>query len=63
MFYFGRPIKASYELEDAGFYKVHKNLKRFHEAGHDTDYFYYEIERREKYEIGDNIQLKIRSFM
>ncbi|MBI6871352.1 hypothetical protein I6U51_01360 [Clostridium aciditolerans] len=63
MFYFGRPIKASYEIEDMGFYKAHKNLKRFHkaggiEAGHDTDYFYYEIERREKYEVGDNIRFK-----
>ncbi|WP_343069430.1 late control protein D [Clostridium aciditolerans] len=63
MFYFGRPIKASYEIEDMGFYKAHKNLKRFHEAGgieagHDTDYFYYEIERREKYEVGDKIRFK-----
>ncbi|MBI6871350.1 hypothetical protein [Clostridium aciditolerans] len=63
MFYFGRPIKANYELEDIGFYKAHKNLKRFHEAGgieagHDTDYFYYEIERREKYEVGNNIRFK-----
>ena len=63
MFYLGRPSKASYELEDMQYYKAHKNLKRFREAGgyetgHDTDYFYYEIERREKYEVGDNIWFK-----
>ncbi|WP_312573340.1 contractile injection system protein, VgrG/Pvc8 family [Clostridium sp.] len=67
MFYFGRPIKASYEIEDKGFYKACKDLKRFHEvggleAGHDTDYFYYEIKRREKYEVGDKIRFKNKDF-
>ncbi|MCY6354749.1 late control protein D, partial [Clostridium sp. ZS2-4] len=59
MLYFGRPNKASYKLEEISTYKACKNLKRFHQAGgNDTDYFYYEIERREKYEIGDNIHFK-----
>ncbi|OOM73575.1 hypothetical protein CLPUN_44710 [Clostridium puniceum] len=45
-------------------YKVLKNLKKFHEAGgddagyHDTDYFYYEIERRYILEIGSKINYK-----
>ncbi|WP_278246523.1 hypothetical protein [Clostridium lundense] len=33
MFCFGRPIKASYEIEDKGYYKACKNLKKFYEAG------------------------------
>ncbi|MBU3179423.1 hypothetical protein KPL47_24440, partial [Clostridium estertheticum] len=31
-------------------------------AGHDTDYFYYEIETREKYEVGANISFKNKDF-
>ncbi len=64
MFYFGRPSNGSNEMEDVTRYKAHKNLKRFHEAGgyeegyHDIDYFYYEVERREKYQIGDDIWIK-----
>ncbi|EKQ50988.1 hypothetical protein [Clostridium sp. LS] len=62
-FYFGRPGNASYELEDTKYYKAHKNLHRFRESGgydvgHDTDYFYYELERREKYNVGDEIYFK-----
>ncbi len=67
IFYFGRPVKSSYEIEDSGFYKACKDLKRFHEAGgseagHDTDYFYYEIKKREKYDIGDKIRFKNKDF-
>ncbi|NRT72215.1 hypothetical protein [Clostridium beijerinckii] len=63
LFYFGRPDNASYELEDTKYYKAHKNLHRFREAGgydtgYDTDYFYYELETREKYNIGDEIYFK-----
>lgn len=63
LFYFGRPNSARYELDDTKYYKAHKNLHRFREAGgydegHDTDYFYYEIERREQYNIGDDIYFK-----
>ena len=63
-FILGDQVKEVMKLEDIKYYKVHKNLKRFHEAGgydagyHDTDYFYYEIERREKYEVGDDIYFK-----
>ncbi|WAG39327.1 phage late control D family protein [Clostridium estertheticum] len=67
MFYFGRPSKTSYKLEDTSEYKACKDLKQYHEsggseAGHDTDYFYYEIETREKYEIGANISFKNKDF-
>ncbi|WP_310889503.1 hypothetical protein, partial [Clostridium estertheticum] len=67
MFYFGRPSKTSYKLEDTSDYKACKDLKQYHEsggseAGHDTDYFYYEIETREKYEIGANISFKNKDF-
>ena len=64
MFYFGRPSNGSYEIEDVTSYKAYKNLKIFHEAGgydegyHDIDYFYYEVESREKYQIGDDIWIK-----
>jgi hypothetical protein len=64
MFYFGRPSNGSYEIEDVTDYKACKNLKKFHEAGgyeegyNDTDYFYYELERRERYQIGDEISIK-----
>ncbi|WP_156939884.1 hypothetical protein [Clostridium lundense] len=33
MFYFGRPMKANYEIEDKGYYKACKDLKRFYEVG------------------------------
>ncbi|APC40346.1 hypothetical protein [Clostridium estertheticum] len=67
MFYFGRPSKTSYKLEDTSDYKACKDLKQYHEsggseAGHDTDYFYYEIETREKYEVGANISFKNKDF-
>ncbi|WP_243143336.1 hypothetical protein [Clostridium estertheticum] len=67
MFYFGRPSKTSYKLENTSDYKACKNLKQYHEsggseAGHDTDYFYYEIETREKYEVGANISFKNKDF-
>ncbi|WP_326493196.1 hypothetical protein [Clostridium estertheticum] len=67
MFYFGMPSKTSYKLEDTSNYKACKDLKQYHEsggseAGHDTDYFYYEIETREKYEVGANISFKNKDF-
>ncbi|WAG63750.1 hypothetical protein LL037_14805 [Clostridium estertheticum] len=67
MFYFGRPSKTSYKLEDTSDYKACKDLKQYHESGgsevgHDTDYFYYEIETREKYEVGANISFKNKDF-
>ncbi|MCB2343365.1 polymorphic toxin type 15 domain-containing protein [Clostridium estertheticum] len=67
MFYFGRPSKTSYKLEDTSDYKACKDLKQYHEsggseAGHDTDYFYYEIETREKYEVGASISFKNKDF-
>jgi|GEM_PF-665878 len=63
MFYFGRHSIGSHKLDDIKHYTAHKNLQRYRETGgietgHDTDYFYYEIEKREKYEIGDNIYFK-----
>ena len=64
MFYFGRPSNGSHEIEDVTSYKAYKNLKIFHEAGgydegyHDIDYFYYEVESREKHQIGDDIWIK-----
>ncbi|BCZ45500.1 hypothetical protein psyc5s11_15670 [Clostridium gelidum] len=64
LFYFGRPSNASYELDDITYYKAHKNLQTFRDAGgynagfNDIDYFYYEIERREQYNVGDGIYLK-----
>lgn len=63
MFYFGTPVKASYKLDDMTHYKAFKNLEQFHKVGeinngHDTDYFYYEIEKREKYDVGDRIRFK-----
>ncbi|BCZ45492.1 hypothetical protein psyc5s11_15590 [Clostridium gelidum] len=60
LFYFGRPSNASYELEDIKYYKAHKNLQTFRDAGgtNDIDYFYYEIEKRDKYEVGDDIYFK-----
>lgn len=64
MFYFGRSEKKSYEIEDIASYKARKDLKSFYRSGgyeegyHDTDYFYYEIDRREKYNPGDEIWFK-----
>ncbi|MEX0034186.1 hypothetical protein [Clostridium butyricum] len=64
MFYFGRSEKKFYEIEDIASYKARKDLKSFYRAGgyeegyHDTDYFYYEIDRREKYDPGDEIWFK-----
>ena len=64
MFYFGRTNGISYEIEDITSYRACKNLKRFREASgyedgyNDIDYFYYEIETRNKYNVGDNIYFK-----
>ncbi|WP_367277863.1 HNH endonuclease [Clostridium sp.] len=63
LFYFGRPNNDSHELEDTKYYKAYKSLQRFREAGgddagHDTDYFYYELEKREQYDVGDDIYFK-----
>lgn len=66
MFYFGTPKGKSYTLEDNLDYEAFKDLKRFHEAGgydagyHDTDYFYYEIKRRDIFEIGAEIYYKFK---
>ena len=64
LFYFGINEGKFYELKDHIAYKACKDLKAFHKAGgyeedyHDTDYFYYEINSREKYYLGDNIYFK-----
>lgn len=64
LLYFGRTKGKTYEIEDNISYKACKDLKAFYKAGgyeegyHDTDYFYYEIDTRERYNIGDNIYFK-----
>jgi hypothetical protein len=64
MFNFGIPQEGRYELNDNTYYDAYKDIKSFHEAGgyeagyHDTDYFYYEIERRDILEIGSGIYYK-----
>ncbi|WP_077867543.1 pre-toxin TG domain-containing protein, partial [Clostridium saccharobutylicum] len=64
MFYFGRPLGESYTFEDDINYRVCKDLKKYHKAktlGLDfnhTDYFYYEIKKCEKLNIGDKINFK-----
>jgi len=64
MFNFGIPSEHSYELQDNIDYDVFKDIKSFHEAGgynagyDDTDYFYYEIEKRDIFEVGSEITYK-----
>ncbi|OOM11653.1 RHS repeat-associated core domain-containing protein [Clostridium saccharobutylicum] len=64
MFYFGRPLGESYTFEDDINYRVCKDLKKYHKAktlGLDfnhTDYFYYEIKKYQKLNIGDKINFK-----
>lgn len=56
--------KKSYEIKEETPYKVCKDLKAFHKAGgydadfDDTDYFYYEVKPRERYNLGDKIYFK-----
>ncbi len=64
MFYFGISDEYSYEVNDDTAYGVFKDIKSFYEAGGDdagydhTDYFYYEIERKDIFEIGSAINYK-----
>lgn len=64
MFNFGIASEHSYELNDDMDYDAFKDIKSFHEAGgynagyDDTDYFYYEIKRRDILEIGSEIHYK-----
>ncbi|WP_069679646.1 hypothetical protein [Clostridium taeniosporum] len=64
LLYFGINNGKNYELQDNISYKATKDLKTFYKSGgydlgfHDTDYFYYEIKSRERYNIGDNIYFK-----
>ena len=65
MFYFGRPQNEEYVLEEEINYRVYKNLKKYYKAKpergidfDDTDYFYYEVEKREKMDIGDQVYFK-----
>ncbi len=64
MFNFGIADNQSYELEDNIDYDVYKDIKSFHEAGgsnagyDDTDFFYYEIEKKDIFEIGSKINYK-----
>lgn len=64
LFYFGMNSEKSYEMKDETPYKVCKDLKSFHKAGgydagfDDTDYFYYEVKSRERYNLGDKIYFK-----
>lgn len=64
LFYFGKSKGQNYEITDDIPYKACKDLKSFYKAGgydsgyHDTDYFYYEINTREKYNLFDNVYFK-----
>ncbi|AQR94243.1 hypothetical protein [Clostridium saccharoperbutylacetonicum] len=65
-FFLGRPTGRSYEVRDDINYKACKDLDAYHKALsngfgvdlHDTDFFYYEVEVRDKLEIGDIIYFK-----
>jgi hypothetical protein len=64
-FYFGRPVGEQYVLEDEINYRAYKNLKKYYLTKperrinfHDTDFFYYEVEKREKMDIGDQVYFK-----
>ena len=64
MFNFGIAHNKNYELDDNIEYGVYKDIKSFYEAGgyntwyDDTDFFYYEIEKKDIYEIGAKINYK-----
>lgn len=65
MFYFGRPKDEEYVLENEMNYRAYKNLTTYYKAKserginfNDTDFFFYEVEKREKMNIGDKIQFK-----
>ncbi|MFT8349925.1 late control protein D [Clostridium saccharoperbutylacetonicum] len=64
LFNFGIPTLHSYELKSDTEYSVFKDIKSFNEAGgydsgyDDTDYFYYEIEKKAEFEIGSEIKYK-----
>jgi hypothetical protein len=66
MFNFGMPSEQSYELEDNIDYDVYKDIKSFYEAGgyntgyDDTDFFYYEIEKKDIFEIGSEVSYKLK---
>ena len=68
LFYFGRPSLEVHEIEDMKRYKACKKLQVFRNAGgydagyNDTDYFYYEIERKELFNVGDNISFRDKKF-
>ena len=63
-FYFGFPEGKSYEMADGTPYTASKDLYAYNMAGgseegfHDTDFFYYEVECTDKYNIGDEIVFK-----
>ncbi len=65
-FYFGRPDGKSHELDDEINYRACKDLERYYKAktrGFEidfdhTDLFYYEIESRQKMDLGDKIYFK-----
>lgn len=64
MFYFGRFLGENYIFEDNINYRVCKDLKKYYKVkilGLDfnyIDYFYYEIKKCEKLNIGDKINFK-----
>jgi hypothetical protein len=64
LFNFGIPTLHSYELKSDTEYSAFKDIKSFKEAGgydsgyDDTDYFYYEIEKKAVFEIGSEIKYK-----
>lgn len=67
MFYFGRPTGENYILEDEINYRAYKNLEKYYKVlqtfginFHDTDYFYYEVDKREKMNIGDVVEFKYK---
>ena len=68
MFNFGIAHNQSYELDDNIDYDVCKDIKSFYEAGgtnsgyDDTDFFYYEIEKKDIFEIGSEISYKLKDF-
>ena len=64
MFYFGIPNEYSHELNDDTEYGVFKDIKSFYEAGgynegyDDTDYFFYEVDVKDIFEVGATINYK-----
>ncbi|AQS08721.1 toxin A [Clostridium saccharobutylicum] len=64
MFNFGIHHDQSYELNDNVEYDAFKDIESFYEAGgynagyDDTDFFYYQIEARDIFEVGSKIHYK-----